>query len=355
MRRSINLRSSLSAASSADNESFNQQQLNSQAAPVQRQTIAPGGHAHSSAQASVVGGNAALDIEEFLMHFSAEHPLQQQGLSKFALLVKNEDFHLYSVEKSGRPLLLKVMCDPDLFYAELAVFNRIQTLTAGSEELRQEKVALRLRNYFQFQTPLYDDAASSQQSSDAGIAELDHFYLLFETCSTNLYQMIAMRKQKFEQMLRKQGAGPGACAQSISSFNTNVVRLQEATMNMFSESDLMRIVTRLVDLFAQLQKAKIAHRNIKPANLVYSSQPDTSAHPSTMPKKSKACQFEDLIVSNFEMATCFPVNATYAEMICSQDDKCSAIYASPLVQKKVNFLAEKADRDSDIVIEVAEN
>ena len=53
------------------------------------------------------------------------------------------------------------------------------------------------------------------------------------------------------------------------------------------------------------------------------------------------------------MAACFPVNATYSEMMCSQDEKCSAIYASPLVQKKVNYLAEKAD--SDIVIEVAEN
>ena len=37
----------------------------------------------------------------------------------------------------------------------------------------------------------------------------------------------------------------------------------------------------------------------------------------------------------------------------SQEEKCSAIYASPLVQKKVNVLAERGD--SDIVIEVAEN
>ncbi len=64
-------------------------------------------------------------------------------------------------------------------------------------------------------------------------------------------------------------------------------------------------------------------------------------------------QFEDLIVCNFEMATCFPVNVAAKEMLCCQDEKCSAIYASPLVQKKVNFLGEK--NDSDIVIEVAEN
>ena len=58
---------------------------------------------------------------------------------------------------------------------------------------------LRLHQWFQFQTPMFDDAASSQLSSDGGIAELDHFYLLFETCSTNLYQMISIRKQKFAQ------------------------------------------------------------------------------------------------------------------------------------------------------------
>ena len=44
---------------------------------------------------------------------------------------------------------------------------------------------------------MMDDATSSQYSSDGGIAELDHFYILFETCSTNLYQMITVRKQKF--------------------------------------------------------------------------------------------------------------------------------------------------------------
>ena len=56
-------------------------------------------------------------------------------------------------------------------------------------------------------------------------------------------------------MLRKQERKGGSqhtfgAAQSISSFNTNVVLLEEAKMNMFSESDLMRIIKRLVDLFA---------------------------------------------------------------------------------------------------------
>ena len=73
------------------------------------------------------------DIEEFLLYFSQHHPLQEQGLSNYSLLVKNEDFHLYSVEQNNKPLILKVMCDPDLFYSELAVFNRIQTLSVGAD------------------------------------------------------------------------------------------------------------------------------------------------------------------------------------------------------------------------------
>ena len=80
--------------------------------------------------------------------------------------------------------------------------------------------------------------------------ELDHFYLLFETCSTNLYQMIAMRKQKFAHQQAKAGRRPSV-SQSMSSFN-NVVRLEVENMNMFSEAELIRLITRLVDLFAQL-------------------------------------------------------------------------------------------------------
>ena len=53
------------------------------------------------------------------------------------------------------------------------------------------------------------------------------------------------------------------------------------------------------------------------------------------------------------MSTCFVTDLPFSEQTVSQEEKCSAIYASPLVQKKVNFLAER--NDSDIVIEVAEN
>ena len=63
--------------------------------------------------------------------------------------------------------------------------------------------------------------------------------------------------------------------------------------------------------------------------------------------------FQDILVCNFEMSTCFVADLPFSEQIVSQEEKCSAIYASPLVQKKVNFLAER--NDSDLIVEVAEN
>ena len=70
---------------------------------------------------------------------------------------------------------------------------------------------------------------------------------------------------------------------------------------MFSEEELLALIIRLVDVLAKLQKCNISHRNIKPANLVFASNPRM--------KKQKQLNFDDLIVCNFEMATSFPVDA----------------------------------------------
>ena len=107
-------------------------------------------------------------------------------------------------------------------------------------------------------------------------------------------------------------------------------------------------MTRLIELFASFQDSRIAHRNIKPANLVFSVM-------NARKQKSRQLSFEDLIVCNFEMATCFKADIPTENMLCTQDEKCSAIYASPLVQKKVSLLGENKADTSDIVIEVAEN
>ena len=63
--------------------------------------------------------------------------------------------------------------------------------------------------------------------------------------------------------------------------------------------------------------------------------------------------FSNLIACNFEMSSCFAINVPYECQKVTQEEKCSAIYASILVQNKVHLLAEKAD--SEMIVEVAEN
>ena len=103
-------------------------------------------HEKAMAQSSQ---SALTDIEEFLNHFSSKHPLYEQGLTKFALLVKNEDFHLYSVMKNKKQALLKVMCDPDLFYAELSAVTRLGA-TGSKSTYPGSEVTLRLKEWFTF-------------------------------------------------------------------------------------------------------------------------------------------------------------------------------------------------------------
>jgi len=121
---------------------------------------------------------------------------------------------------------------------------------------------------------------------------------------------------------------------------------------MFTENEMLSLILKLVTIFAQLQRSNIAHRNIKPANLVFGIK--KTAKGKSSPREEQAViKFEDILVCNFEMSTCFETDRPFSDQVVTQEEKCSAIYASPLVQKKVNFLAER--NDSDIVIEVAEN
>lgn len=58
---------------------------------------------------------------------------------------------------------------------------------------------------------------------------------------------------------------------STSTFNQNVMKFDSQLM--FTEEELLQLTQRLIHLFATLQKVNVAHRNIKPANLVFSQQP----------------------------------------------------------------------------------
>ena len=111
---------------------------------------------------------------------------------------------------------------------------------------------------------------------------------------------------------------------SVSTVNTNVIKFDKDLM--WSEAELLSFIMRLVHICATLQKINVAHRNIKPANLIFSQ---------TKGPKTDTINFDHLLICNFEMATCFEADSHYHEHICTQDQECSAIYASPLVQQMV--------------------
>lgn len=73
------------------------------------------------------------------------------------------------------------------------------------------------------------------------------FYLICESFKHNLLQSITI-KQSVDQSKFFAGA------------------------NYFTEQEMRHIVSTLIDIFGDLQRKKIAHRNIKPANIVVLDQ-----------------------------------------------------------------------------------
>jgi len=81
---------------------------------------------------------------------------------------------------------------------------------------------------------------------------------------------------------------------------------------MFTEQEMLALMQKLVSIFAQFQRSNIAHRNIKPANLVFGVKKTTKGRNS--PREQQAImKFEDILVCNFEMSTCFLSDAPFSE------------------------------------------
>jgi serine/threonine protein kinase len=209
-----------------------------------------------------------------------------------------------------------------LYDTELLVITR---LNAFINEEPNRGITLRLRDHFHFVPPSNpDDAASilSETQDD------EHFYFMFETCRSNLFQTISSRKQK---LLQSKPSLDDETETMSTSTMTNVIKFNPILK--WSEGELLSLIDRLVHIMASLQRVNVAHRNIKPANLVF-CQPSKDT-------KSDAIDFNQLLICNFEMATCFQADSHYSEHLCAQEQECSAIYASPLVQQKVQQLNEK--------------
>lgn len=135
------------------------------------------------------------NVEEFLSFFTDKHPLFNQNLSNFKALIKSEDFHLYSVVQNKRQnILLKVMCDNVLFDTELLVIRRLNAFIRGDEP--NLGITLRLKSHFHFEANTNIDDAASMLSEGQ---DEEHFYFLFESCRSNLFQTMGIRKQKLSQ------------------------------------------------------------------------------------------------------------------------------------------------------------
>lgn len=86
-------------------------------------------------------------------------------------------------------MLLKVMCDNVLYETELLVISRLGAFLKADEPNRG--VTLRLKEQFHFVTPFETDEGASTATAHH---DDEHFYFIFETGRSNLFQTITSRK-----------------------------------------------------------------------------------------------------------------------------------------------------------------
>ena len=86
-----------------------------------------------------------------------------------------------------------------------------------------------------------------------------------------------------------------------------IIKLDTQSPALYDEKELLCLIMRLVSIFAKLQRANIAHRNIKPANLVFSAPKKSKTKGGAgSPKNEESLsgmKFDDIQVCNFELST----------------------------------------------------
>lgn len=141
------------------------------------------------------------------------------------------------------------------------------------EKLEGTKSTLKLVNAFTFELPEPDE--NNEKESQ--------YYFIFEQFKHTLLQKISLK--------------------------SNPTSTSDQT-NYFTEQEMRQVTSTLIQAFADLQRQRIAHRNIKPANIV-----------------SMSSSYDDLRICNFELAKIL----SDSDMIDLHIDTCSIVYASPLV------------------------
>jgi len=88
---------------------------------------------------------------------------------------------------------------------------------------------------------MLEDIDGSQIDEGSESLALDHFYMLFEICRSNLFQIIASRKKRLQ---------PPEDAISEATF-FQIIKLDAQNLNMFTEQEMLALIQKLVSIFAQ--------------------------------------------------------------------------------------------------------
>ena len=205
------------------------------------------------------------DLAELLHHYKF-HPLNYFFVSEINLLGRTDEFHLYSFfsQELEQAFVLKVLSNEALYEVEKRMITRLEGTLA----------TLKLVNAFTFEFPSDHNPHRKERQ----------YYFIFEAYSQNIIQLINRRSSTLAQKHRG-----------------------------LSEGELRTVVGELLEVFADLQRKRIAHRNIKPANIVM-------VEPTSNSKRMRIC--------NFELATEVPEGKDSIELAV---EACSIIYASPLI------------------------
>eukprot|EP00347_Sterkiella_histriomuscorum_P016668 403352312 len=248
------------------------------------------------------------DLQDLLNHYKF-HPLNYFMLSDINLLGKTDEFHLYSVfsQELEQKFVLKVINDENLFQSEKRIIDMLEgTLST-----------LKMNNAFTFEFP----------DTKGGPKKEKQFYFIFENYKENLVQTMTLRQTAFVHNFNK--------SQQSQDKNLN----SQLSNQIFSESELRTLAFELVEVFADLQRKRIAHRNIKPSNIIRMNHPGE--------KSLRICNFE-WAVELEKKQTSLSSNERNRENVQEYDssqqsddgdedkiqlkiDACSLVYASPLV------------------------
>ncbi|CDW87924.1 protein kinase domain containing protein [Stylonychia lemnae] len=247
------------------------------------------------------------DLQQLLDHYKF-HPLNYFFLSNIVLIGKTDEFDLYQVfsNELEQKFLLKVINDEKLFECEKRIIDKLEgTLST-----------LKMNNAFTFEFPV----------TQGGPQQDRQFYFIFEPYKENLIQIMTQK-------------------QSQKSKTSNEKVLYEESQPVFSEKEMRNLAGELIEVFGDLQRKRICHRNIKPANILrmdYDGEKNLRVYNFEWAVELQALeQFNNVDLNDSKSAA----QLHDQDQIPMNVEACSMVYASPLVIKQFMDKAKSKDKD----------